>query len=127
VTGDTHLGLIVVFSALVGAITWDLTTWYLGLPTSSSHALIGGLLGSGVAAGGFSVVNMHGIGVVVEYMVLSPIFGLGAAFSIMVALYNLLKRTKPHMVDKYFRRSRSSHQAPFLSATGQTMLRNRWD
>ncbi len=104
VTGDPHLGLIVVFSALVGAITWDLVTWYLGLPTSSSHALIGGLLGSGIAAGGFSVVNMHGIGVVVEYMVLSPVIGLAVAFGIMVALYNLLKRTNPHLVNRYFRK-----------------------
>ncbi len=104
VTGNTHLGLILVFSALVGAITWDLVTWYLGLPTSSSHALIGGLLGSGIAAGGVSVVNVHGISVVLKYMVLSPIIGLSVAFGIMILLYNLLKKTRPRMVNIYFRR-----------------------
>ncbi len=104
VTGDTRLGLILLFSALSGAITWDLITWYLGLPTSSSHALIGGLVGTGIAAGGLRVVNVQGITVVVKYMVLSPIIGLTVAFGIMVGLYNLLKKSKPQAVNKYFRR-----------------------
>ncbi len=104
VTGDTRLGLIVLFSALSGAITWDLITWYLGLPTSSSHALIGGLVGAGIAAGGLSVVNVQGITIVVKYMVLSPVIGLAVAFGIMVGLYNFLKRSKPHIVNKHFRR-----------------------
>ncbi len=104
VTGNTQVGLILVFSALLGAITWDLITWYLGLPTSSSHALIGGLLGAGIAAGGLPVVNIHGVEIVVKYMVLSPLIGLAVAFGIMGGLFNLLKKAKPHTVNKYFRR-----------------------
>jgi inorganic phosphate transporter, PiT family len=104
VTGNKHLGLIVLFSALSGAITWDLITWYLGLPTSSSHALIGGLVGAGIAAGGLPVVNVQGIIVVIQYMVLSPVIGLAVAFGIMVGLCNLLKKSKPHTVNNYFRR-----------------------
>lgn len=104
VTENTQIGLIVIFSALMGAIVWDLITWYLGLPTSSSHALIGGLIGAGVAAGGFSVVNVHGVSIVVEFMVLSPLIGLAAAFGFMGVLNHLLKRKKPHTVNAYFQR-----------------------
>ncbi len=104
VTGNTQVGLILVFSALLGAITWDLITWYLGLPTSSSHALIGGIVGSGIAAGGLSVVHLGGIEIVVKYMVLSPIIGVAVAFGIMGGLYNLLKKARPHTVNMYFQR-----------------------
>jgi inorganic phosphate transporter, PiT family len=104
VTGNTQVGLILVLSALLGAITWDLITWYLGLPTSSSHALIGGLIGAGIAAGGPSVLNTHGIEIIVIYMVLSPIVGLAVAFGIMAGLYNLLKKAKPRTVNKYFQK-----------------------
>ncbi len=104
VTGNPQLGLLVVFSALFGAITWDLITWYFGLPTSSSHALIGGLIGAGIAAGGLSVVNVHGVEIVVKYMVLSPLIGLAIAFGIMIGLYRFLRKAKPHAVNKYFQR-----------------------
>ncbi len=104
VTENTQVGLILVFSALLGAITWDLITWYLGLPTSSSHALIGGLIGSGMAAGGLSVINVEGVAIVVRYMVLSPLIGLAVAFGIMGGLFNLLKKANPHRVNKYFQR-----------------------
>ncbi len=104
VTSNAQVGLILVLSALLGAITWDLITWYFGLPTSSSHALIGGLIGAGIAAGGSSVLNARGIEIVVKYMVLSPLIGLVAAFAIMGGLYNLLKNAKPHTVNKYFQR-----------------------
>ncbi len=104
VTGNTQVGIILVFSALLGAIAWDLITWYLGLPTSSSHALIGGLLGAGIAAGGLAVVNVRGLEIVVEYMVLSPLIGLAAAFGIMGGLYNFLKKAKPYAVNRYFQK-----------------------
>jgi inorganic phosphate transporter, PiT family len=96
--------LELVFSALVGGITWDLITWYLGLPSSSSHALIGGLVGAGVAAAGTAVVKPAGLEVVLEYMVLSPIIGMVVAFGIMIGLLNLLKKLAPGTVNKYFRR-----------------------
>ncbi len=104
VTDDTRVGLILIFSSLAGAITWDLITWYFGLPTSSSHALIGGLIGAGITAGGFSVVHLHGVEIVITYMVLSPLIGLAIAFAIMVGLYHLLKKVNPHAVNKYFQR-----------------------
>src|SRR5579871_6461977 len=99
-----NLVLMVVFASLVGGITWDLITWYLGLPSSSSHALIGGLVGAGVAAAGTSVVKLAGLAVVVEFMVLSPIIGMAVAFGIMIGLLNLLKRMRPSTVNAYFQK-----------------------
>lgn len=99
-----NLILEVVFAALVGGIVWDLVTWYLGLPSSSSHALIGGLVGSGIAAAGLGALKLHGLLIVVEFMVLSPIIGMIAAFAIMILLMNLLKRSAPTKINNYFRR-----------------------
>jgi inorganic phosphate transporter, PiT family len=99
-----NLILLVVFAALIGGITWDLITWYLGLPSSSSHALIGGLVGAGVAAAGISVVKLAGLEVVVEFMVLSPMIGMLVAFGIMIGLLNLLKRMRPATVNAYFQK-----------------------
>jgi PiT family inorganic phosphate transporter len=74
-----NLILLVVFAALIGGISWDLITWYLGLPSSSSHALIGGLVGAGIAAAGLSVVKLAGLEVVVEFMVV-PLNWDGSCF-----------------------------------------------
>src|ERR1700754_5167212 len=71
---DPHvIDAYVVFGALVGAISWNGITWFFGLPSSSSHALIGGLIGAGVAKGGFSVLVGNGIGMTVLFIFLSPI------------------------------------------------------
>ena len=75
-----NLILELVFAALLGGITWDLITWYLGLPSSSSHALVGGLVGAGVAAAGTSAVKLAGLRIVLEYMIFSPIIGMVVAF-----------------------------------------------
>jgi phosphate/sulfate permease len=95
-------GLTVVFAALVGAITWNLITWYFGLPSSSSHALIGGLVGAGLAAG--DSVKWHGVyEKVVIPMVVSPLVGfvLGGAF--MVLLLWTFGRFSPRRVNRGFR------------------------
>ena len=72
--------VMLVFSALIGAIIWDLITWYLGLPTSSSHALVGGLTGAGLVAIGSGAINNTGVEKVIVFMVLSPIIGMVAGF-----------------------------------------------
>jgi PiT family inorganic phosphate transporter len=76
----------VVAAAMGGAILWNLFTLLLGLPTSSSHALIGGLVGSAVAHGGWAVVQVKGLRAILEAMVLSPLFGFGIGFAIMVTV-----------------------------------------
>jgi PiT family inorganic phosphate transporter len=95
-------GLVIILAGLVGAITWNLITWYFGLPSSSSHALIGGLVGAGLA-GGVTVEWHTIIEKVVVPMVVSPIVGFTLAFVIMLAIMWLLRRRNPHRVYRGFR------------------------
>ena len=97
--------LNVILAGLVGAITWNLMTWFLGLPSSSSHALIGGVVGSAIAASGIDVVNWNGIWEkVIKPGVLSPIIGFAAAFALMVAIVWVVRRRSPARVNRVFRR-----------------------
>ena len=95
-------GLVVVMAGLIGAITWNLITWYFGLPSSSSHALIGGLVGAAVASG--SLVKWSVIlDKVVIPMVASPLFGFAAAFVLMTAILWIFRKRNPHKVNRGFR------------------------
>ncbi|MEC4888759.1 MAG: inorganic phosphate transporter [Nitrospira sp.] len=94
----------VVAAALAGAILWNLVTLLLGLPTSSSHALIGGLVGSAVAHGGWAVVQFKGLQKILEAMVLSPLFGFGIGFLIMVAISWMFFRVHRGVATKTFSR-----------------------
>jgi len=94
----------VVLGALVGAIAWDIITWRLGLPTSSSHALIGGLVGAAVAKAGLSVVLLPGLSKVVLFMLISPIIGMVAAFLLTVLVIRALFKRTATSVNHYFRR-----------------------
>jgi inorganic phosphate transporter, PiT family len=97
--------LDVVLAGLVGAITWNLITWYLGLPSSSSHALIGGMIGSAIAASGFDVVDWSGV---VEKVaipsLLAPLLGIVGAAGLMVGLLWIVRRRPPGLVNRVFRR-----------------------
>ena len=98
-------GQIVVAAALVGGITWDLVTWRAGIPSSSSHALIGGLIGAAIAATGLGALNGPGIlEKVVVPLVLSPIAGIMVGFLVMVVLLNVFKRSHPRRLNERFRR-----------------------
>jgi PiT family inorganic phosphate transporter len=95
-------GLVVVFSALLGAITWNLLTWYFGLPSSSSHALIGGLVGAAIAAS--RSVQWSGVfDKVVVPMVLSPLVGFGLAYLAMVGVLWAFRKANPHRANRGFR------------------------
>jgi PiT family inorganic phosphate transporter len=98
-------GQIVVCAALVGAIAWNLLTWRLGIPSSSSHALIGGLIGAAIAAVGVSSLNVQGIYDKVLFpLVASPILGVLIGFGLMVLLLNLFRRAHPKRINDRFRR-----------------------
>ncbi len=98
-------GQVLVAAALVGGITWNLVTWRLGIPSSSSHALIGGLLGSAAAAAGFTSWQIDGIVVkVLIPLVTSPIAGLLLALGFMILIFNVFKRFNPHFMNDLFRR-----------------------
>jgi inorganic phosphate transporter, PiT family len=112
-----NAGLIVVLAGLLGAITWNLITWYFGLPSSSSHALIGGLVGSALAAG--ALVHWQTIvDKVVIPMVASPIVGFIGAFLLMLAIMWIFRRRNPHRVFRGFRMSQTLSAAALALGHG---------
>ena len=97
--------MVVVAAALVGAITWNIITWRLGIPSSSSHALIGGLLGATLIAAGASAVQWDGVfWKVVVPLVVSPLLGITMGFVFMVVLLNVFRRSNPQRLNHRFRR-----------------------
>jgi inorganic phosphate transporter, PiT family len=110
-------GLVLVFSALVGAITWNLITWYFGLPSSSSHALIGGLVGAALAAS--SNVKWSGVfDKVVVPMVISPLIGFALAYLIMLAILWLFRSRNPHRTTRGFRKAQVASAAAMAFGHG---------
>src|ERR1700732_2267383 len=96
----------VIFGGLVGAIVWDLITWYYGLPTSSSHALIGGYAGAAVAKAGFAAIIPAGWTKTLMFIVLSPFIGLAFGLGLMTAIFWLFRWMPPSRVVRWFRRLR---------------------
>ncbi|QLQ09463.1 MAG: inorganic phosphate transporter [Nocardioidaceae bacterium] len=117
-TPQGNTGLVIVMAGLLGAITWNLITWYFGLPSSSSHALIGGLVGAALAA--MAVVSDADVGVhwqtivdkVIIPMVASPLAGFVMAFLVMLAIMWIFRKANPHRINRGFR------YAQTLSAAG---------
>jgi PiT family inorganic phosphate transporter len=104
-TPDGAEGQIIVAAALVGAIAWDLITWRLGIPSSSSHALIGGLIGAVIAASGTGALKWDGIlGKVLVPLVSSPVLGIVVGFTFMVVLFNVFRNVHPRKLNDRFRR-----------------------
>ena len=97
---DSH----VIFGALIGAIVWNLITWGMGIPSSSSHALIGGLVGAGVAKGGFAAIVWKGLSITAAAIVGSPLLGFILAPALVLAVSWIFVRETPFAVDHWFRR-----------------------
>jgi PiT family inorganic phosphate transporter len=94
----------VIFATLVGACAWDIITWYFGLPTSSSHALMGGLIGAGVVKAGFGSLVWGGIIKTVIFIFVAPILGMVVGVLIGAGVYRLFRRKRPSDVDGFFRK-----------------------
>ena len=94
----------VILGGLVGAITWNLITWYYGIPSSSSHALIGGFAGAAVAKAGFGALVASGLAKIAVFIVLAPVMGLILGFVLMVATLWTFRSSRPSRVDSLFRR-----------------------
>lgn len=94
---------IVVLAALAGALMWNLLTWYLGLPSSSSHGLVGGLVGAGLASGGWGLLEFGGLGKVLLSLLVSPVLGLAGGYAAMRWLLRASRRSTPR-VNRLFRR-----------------------
>ena len=108
----------VILAGLIGAITWDLVTWYFGLPSSSSHALIGGLVGSALIAGGLEAVVFGGIEKTLVFMVVSPTLGFVLAFAFAIAIMYFLRDSKPKLVNGVFGRLQIGSSIFFSLAHG---------
>jgi inorganic phosphate transporter, PiT family len=116
---DVHVVTFgVIFGGLVGAIFWDLITWYFGLPTSSSHALIGGYAGAAVAKAGFAAIISSGWSKTLIFIVLAPLIGLVVALILTVIIYRLFRRASPHRVDRVFRRGQLLSAAAYSLGHG---------
>src|ERR1017187_7795356 len=98
------VNLYVILAGLLGAIFWDILTWYYGLPVSSSHALIGGYAGAAIAKGGWGVIILSGWTKVLVFIILSPAVGFILGGALMLAIYWIFKSWSPQRVDKYFRK-----------------------
>ncbi|MBC3830759.1 inorganic phosphate transporter [Undibacterium amnicola] len=94
----------VIFGALIGALFWNLVTWYFGIPSSSSHALIGGLIGAAVAKGGTDTLIAGGLYKIISFIVLSPLIGFLLGSLMMLIVSWLFVKSTPSKVDKWFRR-----------------------
>jgi inorganic phosphate transporter, PiT family len=103
----------VIFGGLCGAIIWDLITWYYGLPTSSSHALIGGYAGAAVAKAGFAAIIPGGWTKTLIFIVLSPLIGMLLGWAIMVSIFWIFRWMPPSRVDRWFRKLQLVSAAAF--------------
>jgi PiT family inorganic phosphate transporter len=101
---DPHIvDVQLIFAALVGATAWNIVTWFFGIPSSSSHALIGGLLGAAIVKAGFTPLKLAGISKVLAAIVISPLLGMIIGLLLMFISARLFFYTNPHRVDKWFR------------------------
>ena len=119
--GVVHADIVdqwVILAGLVGAIAWDLITWYWGLPTSSSHALIGGFAGAGVAKAGFGGLVASGLVKVGVFMILAPLIGLTVGFVVMLISMWAFRHQTPGRVDRVFRRGQLLSAAAYSLGHG---------
>lgn len=100
----SHVTVYVIVAGLVGAIAWDLITWWWGLPTSSSHALIGGYAGAAIARAGFDGLILGQWPMTLAFIVIAPLIGLVLAYVFMIGVYWLFRKSSPAKMDYYFRK-----------------------
>jgi inorganic phosphate transporter, PiT family len=108
----------VILAGLLGAIIWNLITWYYGLPSSSSHALLGGYAGSAMARAGFDAIILAGWTKTLIFIVLSPVIGMVLGFGLMVIVHWVFQRTAPGKVDRIFRVAQLASSAFFSLSHG---------
>jgi PiT family inorganic phosphate transporter len=99
-----HVTQMVVLAGIIGAIIWDLVTWYYGLPSSSSHAIIGGIMGAVIAHAGISALHWAGLKKIILSLVLSPVVGTISGFIFMVIMMWCFRNRSPHGLNKGFRK-----------------------
>jgi inorganic phosphate transporter, PiT family len=108
----------IILSALTGAIVWNLITWFFGLPTSSSHALIGGMAGAGISAAGIAAIKWSTVELVATFMILSPLIGLTCGFLFMALVLNLTKNAHKSTAETHFKRLQLCSAAAYSFSHG---------
>ena len=108
----------ILLAAVVGAIVWNMITWWLGLPTSSSHALIGGLIGAAVVGAGPHSVLVPGVIKIAQFIVISPLVGMALGWFFMMLMYFIFRNSTPRRVDRLFRRLQLFSAAAFSLGHG---------
>jgi len=108
----------IILCALVGAISWNMITWRFGLPTSSSHALIGGITGAGISAAGLVAIKWMIVGEVALFMIISPIIGLVCGFLFMAVILWFTRRANREIADTYFKRLQLCSAAAYSFSHG---------
>lgn len=118
-TADTmNINLVVILAGVVAAICWNLLTWWFGIPSSSSHTLIGGFAGAAVAHGGLNVINLGIIGKVAAFIVLAPIIGMIMAYIITVIIINICRYANPSKAEWWFKKLQLVSSALFSLGHG---------
>lgn len=118
-TADTmNINLVVILAGVLAAICWNLLTWWFGIPSSSSHTLIGGFAGAAVAHGGLNVVNLSVIGKVASFIVLAPIIGMIMAYFITVIIVNICRYANPSKAEWWFKKLQLVSSALFSLGHG---------
>ncbi len=116
---DTHvITLNVILAGIIAAIIWNLLTWYLGIPSSSSHTLVGGFAGAAVAHAGWGVVHSDKIIKIAAFIFLAPLLGMIISYFLSVLLLNLLRKGNPHILEKYFKQLQLLSSALFSLGHG---------
>ena len=118
VVNPNVINLTVICSAIIAAIIWNLATWWLGLPSSSSHTLVGGLVGAAVSSSGWSTVVMGGVIKIVIFIVIAPVLGMVMSFIISAIVIFLARNHSPSGIDKHFRRLQLLSAAAFSLGHG---------
>lgn len=118
-TADTmNINLVVILAGIIAAICWNLLTWWFGIPSSSSHTLIGGFAGAAVAHGGLDVINLGVIGKIAAFIVLAPIIGLIMAYVITVIIINICRYANPSKAEWWFKKLQLVSSALFSLGHG---------
>ncbi|MBE7178946.1 MAG: inorganic phosphate transporter [Mucilaginibacter polytrichastri] len=118
-TADTlQIDLVVILAAILAAIVWNLVTWWFGIPSSSSHALIGGLSGAAIAHGGIKIVNLPIVEKIIAFIVIAPFIGMIIAYIINVIILWICRRANPQKAETWFKRLQLVSSAAFSLGHG---------
>ena len=124
IVNEHYITIHVILAGLIAAITWNLITWWFGIPSSSSHTLIGGFAGAGITNAlymglhGINAINIHLVLTTIAYIVLAPVIGLITAYLVTIIILHICKRARPSAAEKWFKRGQLVSSAALSFAHG---------